>query len=146
MVDFITDDDKRLIGSEPLDFFNFFWCGLLVDDPKDNSGFRDFLVSTLYAKSFYDICGFADACGINKTESDTVDVDGVFYNIAGGAVNIGNNGALVVKELIEQSAFTNVGFANNCNRNALLDGLSSAERADETSDVSVDIFRELKEF
>ena len=119
---------------------------MLVDDPKDNGGFGDFHVCALYAESFYCVRGFADACGINKTEGDTVDVDGVFYDITSSAVNIGNDSALVVKKLIEESAFTNVGFANYCNGNALLDGLSCAERANETSDVGIDIFRELKKF
>ena len=70
------------------------------------------------------VSGLTDACGIDETEGDTLQVDGVFDGVTGGAMYVGDDGAFLMKQPVEQSGFSYVGLADNGNGNALLDGLS----------------------
>jgi len=61
-------------------------------------------------------------------------------------MHIGDDGAIVFQESVEQGGFANVGLADNGDGDALLEGLSCLETTGKTGDVIVNSFGEFKKF
>ena len=82
----------------------------------------------LDANLFHLIGGLTNACSVDETEGNTLDVDGVFDGVARGAMDVGDNGAVVFQKAVQKGGFAYIGFANNSNWYSLLDGLTGLER------------------
>ena len=84
----------------------------------------DHFVGALDAKIFDNIRGLANAGSVDETECESVDVDSVFDDVAGSAVDVGHDGAIVAYEEIEKGGFTSIGFAYDSHRDAVFDGIA----------------------
>ena len=80
---------------------------------------------------------FADACSVDEAEGDAFYLYGVLDKIAGGTLNIGNDGAFIVNEGIHEGTFTHVWRTYYGNRDACLKGIASAEGVGKLLDVPV---------
>ena len=67
----------------------------MVNHPKDNLGFFDGSIGALDTNFFDGVGGFAKSGGVDETEGDAVDVDGVFDGVASGAMNVADDGTVV---------------------------------------------------
>ena len=84
-------------------------------------------VGALDAKIFDNIRSLADAGSVDEAECESVDVDGVFDDVAGSAVDVGHDGAIVANEEVEEGGFTRIGFAYDGYRYAVFDGVALRE-------------------
>lgn len=79
-----------------------------------------------------------DAGGVDESESDAIDLDGVFDGVACGALDVGDDGTFFTKEGIEKGGFADIGGTDDGNGDAVLEGLSSFERLGKLLDAGVD--------
>ena len=98
----VVDDNQRLIVAEFLYFFNIFFRWFLVDYPDDDTGFADGCVGAVDANLLDGVGGLTNAGGIDESKGGALQVDGVFDGVAGGAVNIGNDGAVVFQQSVQE--------------------------------------------
>ena len=98
----VMNDNQRLIVAEFLYFFNIFFRWFLVDYPDDDTGFADGCVGAVDANLLDGVGGLANAGGVDESEGDALQVDVVFDGVAGGAVNIGNDGAVVFQQSVQE--------------------------------------------
>ena len=105
LVALVEEEDELLLFAmgENL-FFQLFdvESGVRVDHPKDDVGLTHLLEGALDTYTFHYIRGLAYAGRVDKTEGDTAKVDGVFDNIAGGAMNVAHDGLFFVQQGIEK--------------------------------------------
>ena len=120
------------------DVAEFFFGWGSVDDPQDDSRLGKGGIGTLNANLLDDIVGGAQTGCIYKTEGDAVDVDGVLNNVTGSAMDIAHNGFFLSHKAVEKCALAYIGFADDCHRNTLLDGLTGAEGGGKRGDAVVD--------
>ena len=90
--------------------------------------------------------GVTDAGGVDETESDAVDLKGIFDGVACGALDVGDDGTFFTEEGIEKGGFADIGGTDDGNGDAVLEGLSSFERLGKLLDASVDFLCQFKEF
>lgn len=85
------------------------------------------------------ILGMANTCGVDESEEDVLNLDGVFDDIAGGALDVADDGSIIAKEGIEQRGFAHVGGTNDGYGDAVAKGLSGLEGGGEAGDFLVDV-------
>lgn len=121
------DEQEGFAFCSLFDVLEFCLGGLFVDEPEDDTGFLNGLVGALDANLFHLVFCLADAGRVDEAERDALKVDGVFYGIASGAVDVGDNGPVFVEKTIEEGRFAHVGFADDGNGDALFKGLACFE-------------------
>jgi hypothetical protein len=120
---------------------NFFLAGLLVDYPDDNTRFLYGLIGAFDTYLLYLVSGLAYAGSVDETEGDALDINRILNGVAGGAVNVGNDGTVFVEQTVEQGRFPYVGLANDGNRDTLFDGFSCLKGTNEFFEMIVNNFR-----
>ena len=127
-VDFVEEDDEAFaFGAthdalgEPLDVFGDVGG---IDYPKDDLCALDHFVGALDAHIFNNIRSLANAGSVDETECESVDVDSVFDDVAGSAVDVGHDGAIVANEEVEKGGFTSIGFAYDSHGDAVFDSIA----------------------
>ena len=78
-------------------------------------------IGALDADVFYLVGGLTDACGVDKTEGDIINIDGVFDGIAGGAMDVADDGAIFMKQAVEQGALAYVWCSDDGYGDAVLE-------------------------
>lgn len=139
-VEFVADDDECLgcveMGEDGVCLF-LRGCG--VEEPKDDGGSLDGLEGALDAYLLYAVGGEADACCVDESEHDSVDVYAVFDGVSCGAVDVGDNGSLFSEELVEECGLACIGASDDGYGYAGLDGLAGLEAVGKMGDVAVDV-------
>lgn len=64
---------------------------------QDDAGTANGGNRALNAEVLYLVVGVADACGVDESECDATQLNGVFDGIAGGTLNVAHDGALFTK-------------------------------------------------
>ena len=98
-------------------------------------GFGDFLPGAFDADFFDGFGGFPDSCSVYEPEQDAVYVQGFFNSVAGGSVDIRDDGPVFSEKGIEQGAFACVGGSGNGYRDSVFDGIAQTERVDQPGNV-----------
>ena len=104
------------------------------------------LIGALDADALDDVGGVADAGGVDEAEGDATEVDGVFDDVAGGAVDVAHDGSLFAYEGVEEGGLAHVGLADDGYGHAVLDGIAYVERMGQAGDDTLDLVSYLREF
>ena len=88
----------------------------------------------------------SDASCVDEAEGDVVQGDGVFDDVAGGALDVAHNGAVVAQEGVEQGALAYVWCSDDGDGYTILDGVAELEGVGEPADFLIDVFGQLDEF
>ena len=104
-----------------------------VGQAQNDFGLFNFLLGAFDTECFDCFGGLANASGVDEAKLNTFDIEYFFDDVAGGAGNVGNNGAFFAEELIEKGAFAGIGRPHNGNWHALLDGVTEFERGGQTA-------------
>lgn len=115
-------------------------------EQDDDVGFAGGLDGALDAKLFYAVGGGAQAGGVYEAEGYAVELYGVFDEVAGGALYVGDDGAFLVEECVEECAFAYVWGADDGYGDAFLQGVAGVEGGCQAADVGVDGVGEGGEF
>ena len=97
----IADHDELLALGFLLHLFGFLLGGLLVDDPEHDGCLVELLVGALDAYGFHDVVGVAQAGGVDEAEDDALNLYAVLDDVAGGAVDVADDGALVTDKTVQ---------------------------------------------
>ena len=138
LVGFIGDNDYLFALASCGDVGKFFFRRDGVDDPQDDGCLGDGGIGALNTDLLDDVVGGAQSRGVDKTEGDAVDVDGVLDDVARGAVDVADDGFVLTDKAVEEGALTHIGLADDCHGNALLDCLTGAEGGGKRGDAVVD--------
>ena len=95
-------------------------------------------VSTFDAHALDRVVGRAQTRRIDKPVENAVEVQRGFDRIACRAGNFGYQRPLLVKQTVEQRAFPDVGAADDCDGDTLLDGVAQGEGVDQPVDLRTD--------
>lgn len=98
-----------------------------VKHGKDDGGFADLFEGALDADFLDGFGSLADAGGVDETEEDAVDGHGFLDGVAGGAVDIGNDGAVFAEKGVQEGALAGVGGADDDDGNTVFDDIAEAE-------------------
>ena len=71
-------------------------------DVEDDGGGVDGFLGAGDAALLDGVVGGAEACGVEEAEGESVKGDGVFDDVAGGAVDVADDGAVFVKDSVKQ--------------------------------------------
>ena len=99
-----VDDQNELLRLGHVVFYrsdcivNFLIVVAGIDEEENNCGKVYFGKGALNANGFDFVGGFANAGGVDKAESDAFDVKGVFDDIAGGAMDVADDGSFFVEK------------------------------------------------
>ena len=149
-VDFVEGDDEVLAAAAreylPGELLDLLRGVGGVDEPDDDGGLVEFLEGALDAHALDGVVGLADAGGVDEAEGDALQHDGVFDDVAGGAVDVGDEGAVFLDEAVEQGRFAGVGLADDGGGDAVFDGVAEAERVGEALDDALDFAGQVGEF
>lgn len=149
-VDFVEGDDEVLAAAAgeylPGELLDLLRGVGGVDEPDDDGGLVEFLEGTLDAHALDGVVGLADAGGVDEAEGDALQHDGVFDDVAGGAMDVGDEGAVFLDEAVEQGRFAGVGLADDGGGDAVFDGVAEAERVGEALDDALDFAGQVGEF
>ena len=104
------------------------------------------MIGTLDADAFHYVGGLADAGSVDEAEGDAAQVDGVFDDVACGAVDVAHDGSLFAKEGVEEGGLAHIGLADDGHGNAVLDGIAYTEGVGEARDGALDVGGYLREF
>lgn len=106
LVDFVEGDDEVFVVAAgeylPGELLNLLWGVGGVDEPNDDAGLVELLEGAFDAHAFDGVVGFAYARGVDEAEGDALQYDGVLDDVAGGAVNVGDEGAVFLDQAVEQ--------------------------------------------
>ena len=117
-----------------------------VNHPEDDGGLLHLLIGALDADALDNVGGLAYAGGVDEAEGDAAEVDGVFDDIACGAVDVAHDGSLFAYEGVEEGGLTHVGLADDGYGYAVLDGIADVERMGQAGDDALDFVGYLGEF
>ena len=109
LVAFVDDAQHRLFFFQPQ--FGEWNVGLGEQD-DDLCALRG-LHASLYAHLFNLVFGTAYSCCIYETEGDSLYLYDVFDEITGGALDVADDGPVLLKEGVEQGALAGIGFADD---------------------------------
>ena len=98
-----------------------------VDHKKDDLCFGEFLPTALDAHLLYGIGGGAQAGSVDEAEERAAKIVGVLDDIAGGAMDVAHDGALVVEKGIEEGGFSRIGTAYDGHGEAIFEGIAGGE-------------------
>ena len=93
----------------------------------------------LYAYLFDGVGRGAKTSGVDKAEGDTMDVDEVFDSVAGGAMNIADDGFLLTDKGVEEGALSDIGLSDYGHGDALFHCLTRSEGVGKTGEMAVDV-------
>lgn len=117
-----------------------------VGHGDDEGGAAYGVVGTLDAELFDGVAGLAESGGVHQTEYLAAGQRyGVFDDVAGGAVDVADDGAVIAGEGVEQGRFAGVGGADDGGGDAVLYGLSGGEALVEGGEAGVDVDGELSQ-
>ena len=85
------------------------------------------LEGALDADACHHIGGLTDTGCIDETEGDATKVDGVFYHISGGTVDVAHDGLFFVQKGVEKGRLTGIRFTDNGHGDSVLDGIPYVE-------------------
>ena len=105
---------------------------------EDDAGTLSSSDRTFNAQLFDGVGGVANAGSVNEAEGNTVEVDGVFDGIAGGALDVGYDGTLFTQQGIEQGGLAHVWSSDYGYGDAILKGVARIEAMGEMVDVGFD--------
>ena len=88
----------------------------------------------------------ADAGGVDEAEGDAAELNGVFDGIAGGALYVADNGALLAEQGVEQGAFAYVGRSDDGYVDAVLEGVARMKGVGKTGDVGIGFLSQRQQF
>ena len=117
-----------------------------VNHPEDDGGLLHLLIGALDADALDNVGGLAYAGGVDEAEGDAAEVDGVFDDIARGAVDVAYDGSLFAYEGVEEGGFTHIGLADDGYGHAVLDGIAHIERMGQAGDDALNLVGYLREF
>lgn len=150
LIDLVEGDDEVLVvtAGEYLlrELLDGLWGVGGVDEPDDDGGLVEFLEGAFDTHALDGVVGFAYAGGVDEAEGDALQHDGVFDDVAGGAVDVGDEGSIFFDQVIEQGRFAGVGLADDGGGYAVFDGVAEAERVGEALDDALDFAGEVGEF
>ena len=141
-VHLVSHDNQSLVLRACHHVSDFLLARYRVDHPDDDGGFRQLAVGALYAETLYLVCRAADACRVDEAEGETMQGGGVLNHVACGAVDVADDGLVLMEQLVEQGALAHVGLADDGHGNATLDGFSFGEGVGERRDFMGDGFRQ----
>ena len=110
-----------------------------VHHPQYDLRLSQFLVGFLNAHILYDVGAFAYSGCVGQANGDALYVDGVFYYIACGAMDIAYDGAPIVCQQIQQRRLADIGFANDSYGDAVLQCVAQAECLRQCCDFRQDV-------
>ena len=96
-------------------------------EQDDNVRFACGLQGALYAHLLNAVGGFAYAGGVYEAEGDAFYPYGVFNEVARSALDVRNDGTLIVHESVHEGTFAHVGRTDDGHRDAGLQGIAGAE-------------------
>jgi len=98
-----------------------------VEHQEDEGGFREGGVGAVDADGLDGVAGFADAGGVDEAEGDAGDVDGVLDGVSGGAGDVGDYGAVLAEQGVEQGALAGVDGSDDGDGDAVLDRIAEGK-------------------
>ena len=104
---------------------------------QDDGGTLCGAEGTVDAEAFNLVIGVADACGVDESESDASQLDGVFDGIAGGALDVADDGTFFANKSIEECGFTDIWSSDDGDWNAVLKGITRMEGVGQMGDACV---------
>ena len=107
-------------------------CG--VKDDEDDGGVGKGLTGALDAELLDFFEGVAEAGGVDEFEGDAVEGDALGDEVAGGARDGGDDGAVALDEAVEEGAFAGVGAADDGKGESVVDDAAASERCFEGGD------------
>lgn len=119
-------------------------AGLLIEQPKHDARFLNGSIRATDAYLFHLVGRVTDTGSINETEQHAVDLHRFLDGVAGRAMYIRDNGAVIANELVEQGALAYIRLTDNGNGDTLFDDLSGFETLSQTDDMTVNSFGYVK--
>ena len=145
-VGFVDEGDEVLSCAAGQQLFRELLQGVIgrgaVDSPKHDVGLFEFAEGAVDAHVFDGVAGVAYAGGVDETEGRALYIDGVFKGVAGRPVYVGHEGAVVVKEPVEEGRFSRVGFADDNRWYAVFQGVSAMKGIGKTGNHLFDVLRQ----
>ena len=120
-----TDEDLPGLLFE----FGVGYAGL--GEHNDDAGLTGGFVAALDAELLYGVVGVAQTCGVEETEGVPVDVDGVLHDVARGAFDGADDGALFADEAVEECALSYIGGSDDGYGYAVAYGVAGGVGGDE---------------
>ena len=96
-------------------------------EQDDDVRFACCLQGALYAHLLNAVGGLAYAGGVYEAEGDAFYLYGVFNEVACSALDVRNDGTLIVHESVHEGTFAYVGRTDDGHRDAGLQGIAGAE-------------------
>lgn len=103
------------------------------------------MAGTVDAELLDAVVGRADAGGVDEAEEVAAEGDGVFDEVTGGALDVGDDGAIFFQEGVEEGGFADVRCADDGYGDAVLDGLTGLKAVGQTHDFGVNLAGEVDE-
>ena len=117
-----------------------------IDEPKHNLSTLEALIGALDTHGLDLVAGVANACGVDEANELPIEEDGVLDDVARGAVHIAHDGTFVAQQVVEEGGLADIGFADDCHRNAIADGLTRAEGVGQTHNLGIDLTGNVEQF
>ena len=121
-----------VIGEELVDFLG---C---INQQKHDTGLFDLGKGTFDTHVFHFIVGVADTCRVDEAEGNPLEVYGILDHVAGGSLDIGNDGPVFFQEGIQQGAFSHVGIPDDSHGDTVLDDVAEREGITQARNQRVD--------
>ena len=106
--------------------------GLAVRKENDHLCMMCCLQAALDAHLFDDIIRLPDSCGVDEAEGMVADGECGINGVARSALNVADNGSVVVDDGIEECALSDIGSSDDGYSNAVLDGIAYGKAARQT--------------
>ena len=113
---------------------------------QDDGGTLGSSEGAVDAEAFNVVIGVADACCVDESEGDAAQLDGVFDSIAGGTLNVADNGTFLTDKGIEEGRFADVWSTYDGDGNAVLEGITSVEGVGKMGDARIYLLSEFQQF
>ena len=105
-----------------------------IDDDQGEVGVGHGLPGALDAQGLDQVAALADAGGVVEFDGDAADGSGLRDDVAGGAGDLGDDGAVVLEEAVEQAALADIGTADDGEGEAVADEAAVLKAGGETVD------------
>ena len=101
-----------------------------IEDVEDEVGFFQGFPTATDALAFDVVGGRAQAGGVDEHDGDAANVGGFLDGVAGRAGGVGDDGAVVAEQLVEEAGLSDVGPAHDRGANPAAEDLAFARRAE----------------